>query len=70
MSNISYYIVMCLGMFAANNALSYVGAFQILHNSGALDFLISNYNAEHLLGMDDVMDDLQTIVERKKEVLQ
>ncbi|GHT42775.1 hypothetical protein AGMMS49965_15040 [Bacteroidia bacterium] len=70
MNNISYYVVMCLGMFAARNALSYVGAFHILHHSGALDFLICNYEAEHLLGMDDVVDDLQTIIDRKQEVLQ
>jgi hypothetical protein len=57
-------------MFATRNALSYVSAFKMLRNSGALDFLIRNYEAEHLLGMDDVLDDLQTIVDRKQEVAQ
>ncbi|GHT81249.1 hypothetical protein FACS1894125_1620 [Actinomycetota bacterium] len=63
-NNMAYFVVMCIGWYAVSKSLGYSDSFRLLSKTGALNFLISNYEAEHLLGPDDVIEDLQVFVDR------
>ncbi len=59
-----YYIVMVLDHFAKLKNLTIKRAYEYLNRFGGLDFLITHYEAEHLLSEDEVLEDLEAISKR------
>ena len=55
------YYVMCISAFAASKSLSQKEAFNYLEKHKGIDFLDECYDAEHLLSIDDTVDDLTTV---------
>jgi hypothetical protein len=55
------YFVACVGEFARATGLSAQEAFRYLYVHGGIDFLIEHYEAEHLLSIEDAIDDLKLI---------
>ena len=56
-----HYFVLCIGEFACQKTIPYTEAFNYLYKYKGIKFLIDCYDAEHLLSLDDAVDDL-TIV--------
>jgi hypothetical protein len=55
------YIIACIGEFARATGLSVQEAFRYLNSHGGIDFLMEYYDVEHLLSVDDAVDDLKTV---------
>ena len=55
------YIIACVGEFARSTGLSAQDAFQYLNTHGGIDFLFEHYDMEHLLSLDDTVEDLKII---------
>jgi len=53
--------VVCVNEFARNRELNQKAAFQYLMEFGGIGFLKEHYEAEHLLSIDDAIDDLGMI---------
>ena len=53
--------VACVNEFAKRNAMSAKAAFQYLYVFGGIQFLKDHYDAEHLLSLDDAVDDLNQV---------
>ena len=64
LSDMTHYIVMCLGMFARQHSLSRREACNYLHRLGGLKFAIDNYEAEHQLSLQDCVDDMAAVCRR------
>jgi len=58
------YTVMCISEFAYRYSLSYKNAYLYLKKHGGISFLKDCYEAEHLLSIEDAIDDL-TLLCRK-----
>ena len=58
------YIVACISEFARKSGLTAQEAFRYLNIHGGIDFLIECYDTEHLLSLQDTVDDLITITQR------
>lgn len=56
-----HYYVMCVSSFAESKNLSQKDAYNYLEKYKGIDFLEECYDAEHLLSLDDAVEDL-TIV--------
>ena len=56
-----YYIVMIISMFAKDVKYTIREAFLYLNKYGAMTFLTDNYEAEHLLSENEVLEDLKEI---------
>jgi len=56
-----YYFVMILDIYARKYNLSLKDAFYKLKDGKALDFLLKAYPAEHLLSLDEVLEDITEI---------
>jgi len=52
------WVIVCVNEFARNNKLSPKEAFQYLFSFGGIVFLIEHYEAEHMLSLDDTIEDL------------
>lgn len=58
------YTVMCISEFAYRYSLSYKHAYLYLKNHGGIAFLKDCYEAEHLLSIEDAIDDLTLLCKR------
>ncbi|MCM1306801.1 MAG: DUF3791 domain-containing protein [Firmicutes bacterium] len=58
------YTVMCVSEFALRYALHPKQSYIYLKNHGGIAFLKDCYDAEHLLSIDDAIDDLTLICKR------
>lgn len=57
-SNILRYIIACVHEFAQKHVLTPKEAFNYLDRFKGLAFIIEYYETEHLLSLDDAIDDL------------
>jgi len=55
------YVVMCVNEFAKKYGFALPEGFDFLFQFGGIQFLKENYEVEHLLALDDVLEDLATI---------
>ncbi len=60
----SDYTVTCVSEFAARHGMTQKEAFRFLYKYGAIAFVKENYEIEHTLSYDDVMDDMLTICQQ------
>lgn len=65
----SDYTVTCVSEFAARHGMTQKEAFQFLYKYGAIAFVKENYEIEHTLSYDDVMDDMLTICQQNRGTL-
>ncbi len=63
-SNRIEYIVSCVGEFATRHSLKNSQAYAYLKRFLGIDFLTQYYEAEHLLSIEDAVDDLTAICHR------
>lgn len=59
--NIIAFVVMCINEYAKRNDMTSKDAYLYLREYKGIDFLIETYEAEHTVGLDDVMEDLAQI---------
>ena len=55
------YLVVCVNDFADAHGLSYPNAHEYLSKYRGLAFLVDCYEAEHLLSLDEALDDIRQI---------
>jgi len=60
------YIVACIGEFARASDRTTQEAYRYLDLNGGIDFLMEFYDTEHLLSLDDAIEDLRTVTLRKR----
>ena len=60
-TNLINWAVVCVNEFARNRKLTAKAAFQYLLAFGGINFIMEHYEAEHLLSIDDTIDDLGII---------
>jgi hypothetical protein len=58
------YVVACVGEFARANELTDREAFRFLETYGGIDFLIGFYDTEHLLSLQDAVEDLMVVSQK------
>lgn len=58
------YTVICISEFALRFSMNQQEAYQHLKRYGGLSFLKDCYDAEHLLSIEDAVDDLALICEK------
>lgn len=58
------YTVMCISEFSERHSLHPQNAYLYLKNYGGIAFLKECYEAEHLLSIEDAIDDLTLICKR------
>ena len=63
-SNRIEYLVSCVGEFALRHSLTNSQAYAYLKRFIGIDFLMRYYEAEHLLSIDDAVEDLTMICHR------
>ncbi|MCL2860607.1 MAG: DUF3791 domain-containing protein [Oscillospiraceae bacterium] len=61
----SYYIVFCIKEFAKSQNMSLKDAYLYLSKYKGIEFLDEHYEAEHLLGFDEAVEDLLVICHRE-----
>ena len=65
MSNINTshinWIVASINEFARHRSINPRNAFRYLYDHGGISFMINHYEEEHLLSLDDTVDDLVRI---------
>lgn len=59
--NIINYIVICINEFAKQFGLTSKEAYIYLRDHKGIKFLKENYEAEHTLGLDDIIEDLKQV---------
>lgn len=59
------YTVMCIGAFSATHSLHPQEGYQYLKRYGGISFLKDCYDAEHLLSIEDAVDDLTVLCQRQ-----
>ena len=57
-TNLINWAVVCVNEFARHRELSPKAAFQYLRAFGGIEFMKGHYEAEHLLSLDDAVEDL------------
>jgi hypothetical protein len=67
--NMIAYLVACVSEFASATDLSVQAAHRYLSLHGGIDFLVENYEAEHLLSLDDAVSDLKEIAQQSGGML-
>ena len=55
------YYIMCVSAFAGIKKISQKEAYNYLEEYKGIDFLEECYDAEHLLSMEDAVDDLTAV---------
>ena len=60
----TYYIIYCVSQFAQHFGISLKQSYAYLKRPKGWDFLYEWYGAEHLLSLDDAVDDLAVICHR------
>ena len=63
------YIVACISEFSRKSGLTTQEAFRYLYNHGGIDFLIECYDTEHLLSLQDAIEDLTTITQKSGGII-
>ncbi len=58
------YTVMCISSFAEKHSIPLQKSFLYLRQHGGLDFLKEFYDVEHLLSIDDAVNDLTMLCYR------
>ncbi len=58
------YTVTCISEFSYRHSLSYQDSYLYLKKYGGIAFLVDCYEAEHLLSIDDTIDDLTFLCKR------
>jgi len=53
-----HYYVLCIGAFARQKNIPPAEAFNYLYSYRGIDFLVECYDAEHMLSLDNVVEDL------------
>jgi hypothetical protein len=61
----AYYIVLCIKEFAKFQKMSLKDAYEYLKKYKGIAFLKEHYEAEHLLGVDETIEDLLAICQRE-----
>ena len=59
--NIIAFIVMCVNEYAKRLEKNSKDTYLYLREYKGIEFLIENYEAEHTVGIDDVMEDLDQV---------
>ena len=59
--NIINFIVICINEFAKKFKMTTKEAYIYLRDFKGIAFLQENYEAEHMVGLDDTMDDLKQV---------
>ena len=59
-----HYFVLCVGAFARQKNIPHPEAYNYLYTYKGIDFLIDCYDAEHLLSLDDAVDDLALVCKK------
>lgn len=62
------YTVVCVSEFANKFNMTKKDAFAYLEKNKALEFLKNNYEAEHLLSIEDAVEDMEFVC-KKNEVM-
>ena len=60
-ANLVNWAVVCVNEFARCRKLSPKAAFQYLLTYGGIEFIEGHYEAEHMLSLDDTIEDLGVI---------
>lgn len=60
-TNLINWAVVCVNEFARSMKLTPKTAFQYLLAFGGISFIKEHYEAEHLLSIDDAVDDLRIV---------
>lgn len=63
------YTVVCVNEFAYRHNLKIKEAFQYLFQYKAIEFLKENYDIEHTLSLEDVLDDMMIICKKNGGML-
>jgi len=58
------YVVACIGAFARASDYSTQEAYRYLDAYGGIDFLMEFYDTEHLLSLEDAVEDLKIVTLR------
>lgn len=58
------FTVSCVSEFAKKNKISVKAAFSYLFQYKGIEFLKENYDVEHTLSYDTVLEDLETLCRR------
>ncbi len=66
---IVYYIVLILSLFAKDKNVSLKEASLYLDKYGGIKFLMDYYSAEHLLSLDEVLEDVSYVCKGNGGVL-
>ena len=61
----SYYIVLCIKEFAKTKRMSLKDAYDYLSQYKGIEFLDKHYEAEHLLGVNEAIEDLLIICKKE-----
>jgi hypothetical protein len=64
------YLVICVSEFAERFQLDNKAAYRFLAAHGGIRFLTEHYEIEHTLGLDDVIDDLESVCRENSGVPQ
>lgn len=59
--NIIAFVVMCINEYAKRNDMTSKDTYLYLREYKGIEFLIENYEAEHTVGIEDVMEDLDQV---------
>lgn len=59
------YVVACVGAFAQQFELSNAQAYAYLRRFSGIDFLLDCYAAEHTLSIEDAVEDLQILCQKR-----
>jgi len=58
------YLVACIGEFARASDFTTQAAYRYLDLYGGIDFLVEFYDTEHLLSLEDAVEDLKLITQK------
>jgi hypothetical protein len=65
-----HYYVICISAFAKVKNISKKEAFNYLNQYKGIEFLIDCYEAEHILSLDDVVDDLTLVCKNHEGMIE
>ena len=60
-TNLVNWVVVCINEFARLKKLSPKAAFHYLYTFGGIEFMKVHYEAEHLLSLNDAIEDLSIV---------
>ena len=60
-TNIINYLVICINDFAERFAMDSKAAYRFLAKFGGIEFLLQHYEIEHILSLDETIEDLEMV---------